>query len=223
MEKTENNAVEECSFFMKPFRDIHENNLRKRLKHRQFTLISQNCMGGVIYNMLGLQSQSPTVNMFIRGESFVRLASNPRKYMQEMEPFPINEKHEEEGFWPHPVIGIGDIRLNCLHYDNCQEAIDSWKRRCERIDFSRILVMANDWDLNYDEALIKGILELPCPKVLFSTRVKDKDDIVYCTEKVWTKRGRSINMPVLTEYKYGYKRCFEYIFDVVDWINSSLG
>ena len=82
--------------------------------------------------------------------------------------------------------------------------------------------MANDWDLNYDEALIKGILELPCPKVLFSTRLKDQDDIVYCTKKVWTRRGRSINVPVLTEYKYGYKRCFEYIFDVVGWINSSL-
>lgn len=201
---------------------MHEKNMRKRLRYNRFSLISQNCMGGVIYKMLGLQDQSPTVNMYIRGESFVRLASDPDKYMGELDPFPITEEHVDPGMPPHPMIGVGDIRLDCLHYSSCEEAIKAWNRRKNRVDHSRILLIATDWDLNYDEDLTEEFLRLPHPKVLFSVRRREQADCIYCDKSIWTRRAREINMPVLTGFQFGYRRCFEKVFDVVEWINSSL-
>ncbi len=222
MKLPEKRDTEDCSLIMRPFRYLHEKNMRKRLRQNRFTLISQNCLGGVIYKMLGLQDQSPTINMFIRGESFVKLASDPKKYMQELEPFPITEEFDEPGLLTHPVIGVGDIRLNCLHYSCCKDAIEAWNRRKTRVDYDRCLLIATDWDLNYDEELIKKTLSLPYPKVVFTANKRNDADCIYCDKKIWSKTAKRINMPVLTDFMYGYERCFEKIFDTVEWINSSL-
>lgn len=213
--------TEDCLFYMKPFRHIHEMNMQKKLKYDRFSLISQNCLGGVIYKMLGLQDQSPTVNMFFRGESFVKLAEDPEKYLFDLEPFPISEDHEEKGLWPHPYVGVGDIRLNCLHYSSCEEAIAAWNRRRKRVDPDRILILATDWDLNYDEDLVERILNIKYPKVLFSVRDRHHPDCVYCDKSMYTANAKRIDMPVLTDYMLGYERCFEKVFDVVKWINDS--
>ena len=49
----------------------------------------------------------------------------------------------------------------------------------------------------------------------------EDENTVFCTEKAWNERAKTINVPLLTCYKHGYKRCFEEVFDVVDWINRN--
>ena len=46
-----------------------------------FTLIAQNCVGGVMYHDLGLKFLSPTINTLIQGDDFVRLCSSFEDYM----------------------------------------------------------------------------------------------------------------------------------------------
>ena len=57
--------IEEASFGIKIKRSIHQLILRRKIKRQSFTLISQNCVGGVIYNMLKMPFLSPTINLFI--------------------------------------------------------------------------------------------------------------------------------------------------------------
>ena len=45
---------------------------RRQNKNTDFTIISQNCIGGVIYANLGLEFRTPTINMFIEDENFVK-------------------------------------------------------------------------------------------------------------------------------------------------------
>lgn len=62
---------------------------RRRNKNVNATIISQNCIGGVIYSDLGLKFSSPTINMFIEDNDFVKLAENPRQYFYTQRPKPI--------------------------------------------------------------------------------------------------------------------------------------
>lgn len=58
----------------------------------------------------------------------------------------------------YPKIQVGDIGVNCLHYQTCKDAIDAWERREQRIKYENIYVIANSWDLNEDERLIEKML-----------------------------------------------------------------
>lgn len=48
----------------------------KKIKNKEITLISQNCLGGVIYHDFGMPLNSPTINMFIEDENFVKLVED---------------------------------------------------------------------------------------------------------------------------------------------------
>lgn len=210
-----------CPFYMNPIRILHEKHMRKRLKCDKFSIIAQICVGGVMYHMLGVQFQSPTIDLWLEGEDYMKLAENLEKYMRDLEPFPIMEDYKEEGKAPYPIIGVGDIKLYCMHYTSCEEAIEAWKRRRERVDFSRCMAIATEWDMGYDEDLITRFLALPYPKVLFAKSKREDKNTVFCDERAWNERAKTINVPLLTCYKHGYKRCFEEVFDVVDWINRN--
>ena len=49
---------------------------QKRLCNQNFTIISQNCVGGVIYHELGKQFASPTINMYMDVPDFIKFISN---------------------------------------------------------------------------------------------------------------------------------------------------
>lgn len=54
---------------------------RKRLKNKEISIISTNCIGGVLSHDLGLQFKSPTVNLFFRAEDFIKFCENLEYYM----------------------------------------------------------------------------------------------------------------------------------------------
>ena len=54
---------------------------RAKLRNREFSIISQNCIGGVIYHNLGLEFSSPMINCLCKGENFVRLCANAERYL----------------------------------------------------------------------------------------------------------------------------------------------
>ena len=56
---------------------------RKRITDRAktTTIISMNCTGGIISHNLGLQFLSPTVNLYMKAEDFIKFCENLRYYM----------------------------------------------------------------------------------------------------------------------------------------------
>ena len=53
---------------------------RKRLKNFNPTIISSNCNGGIIYHDLGLPFNSPTINLSMDTDDFIKLVSNLKYY-----------------------------------------------------------------------------------------------------------------------------------------------
>ena len=53
----------------------------KRLKNRDFTIISNNCFAGWVYRIYNLPYLSPTVGLFIMPKDYIKLCTNLKYYM----------------------------------------------------------------------------------------------------------------------------------------------
>lgn len=163
---------------------------RKQLRVSGFTVISQNCIGGVFCHDMGLPFQSPTVNLSFSANDFIRFVENLEHYLS-LEP---------EFYWDeeYPVGRLGDLKLHCVHYDTCTQAWEDWERRKKRVELNKVLVLATDRD-GFDAALFERWKQISYPKVLFTARQEfaDHPDSVYfpeyqklgCVPNLIPKRG----------------------------------
>lgn len=92
-----------------------------------FTLIAQNCVGGVMYHDLGLKFLSPTINTLIQGDDFVRLCSSFEDYMAA--PPHFNRWDSSPAYQRHPVLQVKDIEVHFPHCTTSEEALQSWIKR----------------------------------------------------------------------------------------------
>lgn len=194
---------------------------RKQNKNKDFTIISQNCVGGVIYADLDLEFKTPTINMFIEDENFVKLVENFEYYMQ-IEAVPKCECYIDpiDNKIRYPKIAIGDIELCCIHYKNCQEAIEAWERRKKRVNYNNIYVIANTWNLHENAELVQRLCNTKYKTIIFTTQDYDEQQCYKLPGNSWETDCRGIVRPNLTDYPKGsFNRYFEEFFDFVDWLN----
>ena len=55
--------------------------LKKMNGNHDFCLITNDCVGGVIYHDLGEQFRSPTINLWISNDHFLEFAQNLKYYL----------------------------------------------------------------------------------------------------------------------------------------------
>ena len=55
--------------------------LRIRLKNKTFSIISNNCWGGVVYDKYGLKYLSPTIGCYFYAEDFLKFCENLKYYL----------------------------------------------------------------------------------------------------------------------------------------------
>lgn len=134
-------------------------NMQKKLKAENFSIISQNCIGGMFYHDMGMQFLSPTIDLFFKEPDFVKFAMNLEHYLS----CELQMRWEET----YPVGTLDDITVYFMHYDTCQEAKESWDRRKQRVNFEKIIVVATDRN-GFDEVVLESWKQIPYPKVLFT-------------------------------------------------------
>lgn len=117
--------------------------LRNKLVHKDFSVISNNCWGGSIYQKYGLAYQSPTAGLYLLGHDFVKFAERLDHYIAcELEFIPWEESSYYEVIKnnkPYPVARLDDIEIYFMHYPTEKEAAEKWYRRAKRINHDRIL------------------------------------------------------------------------------------
>ena len=88
---------------------LYNINKKKHLKNKDFTIISSNCVGGIIYHDLGLPFLTPTVNLSFDMNDFVKFVSN-LKYYIDKDLIKLDTNKE------YPIGVIEDIKINFIHY-----------------------------------------------------------------------------------------------------------
>lgn len=164
-------------------------NIRKRNLHNyDFTIISNNCWGGMIYESYNIPKNSPTVGMFFFPDDYIKFVSDLKHYTNYELKFinPEDSKWKNQAkidkrFGNYPIAVLDDVEIFCLHYKSEQEVKEKWQRRCKRMNYEKLLVKFNDQN-GCSEKNIIDFLNLPIKNKIFFTcktwyNVSDKNII----------------------------------------------
>lgn len=189
---------------------------QKKLKNKNFSIISNNCFGGIIYRNNHLLYNSPTCGLFFMAPEYIKFIYNIRKYINDVE---IEEvKIENSKYFQYlkeknytGIIGkIDDIEICFLHYTDIKEVNEKWNRRSKRINWNNIIYKFNDQNLcTYKE-------------------LKEFDDFKAKNKICFTaKKYKDLNTIQLKKYeKYEYvisdtrPKDYKEELDIYDYINN---
>lgn len=141
---------------------------RRKLKYKDFSILSNNCWGGFIYQEFDLPYTSPTIGLFIYERDYVKFLSNIKYYFSlplefiKVEESKYFDKVTEHGTKEitYPIAKLNDIEIFFMHYHSQKEAIEKWDRRKKRVNFNRLLVKMSE-RADCDLETVKSFLELP--------------------------------------------------------------
>lgn len=154
---------------------------KKQLKSTEFTIISNNCWGGIVYESYNLPKQSPTIGLFFMAKDYIEFLSDLKGYIYGELTF-INPDESrwknayqvsgDKRFGLYPVgllsNGKNSIEIFFVHYHSEQEAREKWERRKKRINWDRLLVKFNDQNA-CTEVDVDRFMNLPLKNKLFFT------------------------------------------------------
>lgn len=135
---------------------------RNKIINDNFTIISNNCWAGFIYQSYNLPYNTPTIGMFIVAEDYIRFISNLDYYLsvkkwKKVEP--RDSKWYEQlcnisKYGQYPIARIDDIELHLLHYSSIDEAKKAWDRRKKRINKKYVLYKFSEMNLCTEKDII---------------------------------------------------------------------
>lgn len=85
--------------------------MRRRLKNRNFTLLSNNCNGGFVYHDLGIRFNSPTINLFFYSNHFFDFLEHLDDYLKSELIACTTPQHKTD--LEYPIFNIGGERMDC--------------------------------------------------------------------------------------------------------------
>lgn len=177
-----------------------------------FTLLTSDCMAGLIYHTMGRQFLSPTINMSIKDSDFLKLLSDFEYY------FIHDIEFVDSSHYPIGYIGDGEkrIKISFEHFKTNEAAREKWYSRKERIT-NNIYVVVADQNLSDEQISVFKSLDSHLAvkrKIMFTWNPEHADNKeIFCVKqygrdriKNWSKMRRD-----------GF-RDYEVFFDYIAWL-----
>ncbi len=203
------------NIFSRLFYKIKKSIAQKRRKvvrrytfENDFSIISCNCIGGLLYHDFGKEFLSPTINLFIESPDFIKFCSNLNGYLQ-------LSLQEDSSAKQYPIGILGDIRIHFLHYGSFSEAKSAWERRSKRVLLDNVFVIMSDRD-NYSEELFAEFKKLKYKKVLFSHVNKYDEEVVYVAKD----KNKKMVDDLTKYYDISGERVYEHYFYFEKWLTG---
>ena len=156
----------------------------RQLQHSKLSMFSQNCFGGFISNTLGLPFNSPFVNLWLMADDFIRFLQNPKIYIEAQPIFEKLRDKSNEAPNGYPVVSLGNIYLNMMHYHNADEALKKWNERKQRINWYNIIMIASA----ENEEMLEKFNALPYGKKVCFTSFKNELESAFYINKDFTDK-----------------------------------
>ena len=196
-------------YLFKAFRPIYNKKLQKRLKNSNFSIISINCLGGIISHDLNQRFLSPFINLWMQPADFVKLCQNLEYYMS----VELKDFTTEEGI-DYPIGVIDGMKLYFQHYESEEEAAKKWNERRARVNYDNMYFILQERENTSIETL-KAFDELPYEhKIMFTHKPYDGLKNVYYMKGFENDNGAMNLLHVVSPIK---RRVDE--FDFVEWFN----
>lgn len=189
----------------------------KKLISKDFSIISNNCYAGIVYQYLNLQYNTPTIGIYFFAKEYIKFLSNlnyyldcPLRFIETKQSRYYNElcKRKQDSV----LIGIlDDVEIVFLHYSSEKEAIEKWNRRRKRLS-KNLIIKFNDTNLCTQEEL-EDFDNLPYKyKICFTAK---KYSHIKCA--IWMKKYR-LKSEIKEDYYSGHK-----YFNIINYVNEFIG
>lgn len=151
--------------------DIKKAIRAKKLKegNEDLTIISNTCTAGFLYNMLGIQYNSPTIWMFFKDEDYIKFVKNMKEYLN----YDLELYFDER--LGYPVGKLKDINIYFNHYKSCEDAYEKFNLRKKRINYERLMFVG----MFSDEKIIEEFMEANSNKKIVITDLDMKGENIY--------------------------------------------
>lgn len=200
--------------FINKKRSRFRKKLRSRLTNENFSLITNNCDGGVIYNHLGLKFLSPTVNLYIKDDDYVLFCENLSEFLTK------GELREIKSEFDYPVGELtcekGVVKIYFMHYNNFEEAEQKWFERVKRVNYDNLYFLYEVTD-EVNENLIKRFSEIKVgEKAIITTNSKVKSPI-----STYIKIKKDFVFGIMLQYKSKFSsKMYLDEYDYVSFLNK---
>lgn len=165
----------------------NNNSLNAKSKKYGFSIVCNNCVGGIIYNRLGLEFTSPFINLWIGENDYLKLLNSLDEYLN-CNVYLLGFDKDNNGK-KYPICRCSDINLNCTHYNNYEEVIDAWNRRKNRFNHDNyIYIFVTNSKKNIYEFL----------------KIPYENKICICPFKIHNKHIVTINSELTDDSWYQY-------------------
>ncbi len=212
MKKIQSNYVKILTWFRKFRRKVYVRRWKRRLKNKDFTLVSNNCNGGVILKELGVKFNSQFINLNIEAKDYVEYLSHFDYYNS------LDLKFEDNASAKFPIGKLEDLTIEFVHYKSEEEARKKWDERKNRINKNNIFVIFTE-----QESCNKQILE-KFDALSFENKIvfthKEYSDIkssIYLEE--YKNNPKGVHMFLAFKSLYSKKRFYD-VFNWVGWFNG---
>lgn len=154
-------------------KEERERRWRKAIPVFDYSIISNNCWGGFVYQGFRQRYLSPTIGLFMMGKDYVKFCYHLMDYLNDELTF-IDQKEARYYHYfkkldkpvNYPVARLKDIEIYFMHYKDRLEAYEKWSRRKDRINDKKLFFKFSErQDVTYEQ--IKMFDELPYNKVVF--------------------------------------------------------
>lgn len=194
--------------------------LRNKLDRRKYehdnlgdapSIISQNCIGCLMSHDLGLPFNSPTVNLYMESEDYIRFLEKLDYYL-EIDAKKIQFVKSDRSY---PVGYLEDVKIFFVHYKTEKEAIEKWNARRARVNKDNIFIIMTDRD-GCTDTIFKRFDSLKYKnKIFFSHEKKNEKYVIYMP---CFKSKNQVGS--LTDFcNILGKRYYEKYFDYIGWLS----
>lgn len=162
------------------------------VRNQDFSIISNNCWAGRVYQYLDMPYLSPTAGLYFFAPDYIKFIYNLKKYLDAPLTFIESEqsKYYDElklrNQLDKPIGKILDIEIVFLHYATKEEAEEKWNRRKVRVNFDHIIIKFSRMDLCTCKEMEK-FDSLP-----FSNKflLNNRKPLMYKSEVYWNEEWR---------------------------------
>ena len=202
-----------------PVATARRSRMRSRLKNKDFTLLTPNCLGGILLHDLGLRFHTPTINLMMTQTDFLQCVLHLKEYMSGRLVFLDNTDET----CPCAELIYGDlppVTVHFTHYETPEEAEFKWWKRAERINYDNLFIFIEERDGISKEDLGK-LAKLPARGVVAFT-CNEYPDLPYTVFiPKYHSQGEVGN--ILKKNRIDDSREYEQYFDFVEWFNQADG
>lgn len=133
--------------------------VKKKLDLSDVSIISMNCIGGILYHDCESKFLTPTIDLFFEPGDFIKFVNNLEIYLAETPRVIMGSRF--------PIGVLGDIKLYFMHYDTPEEAFQKWEERKQRIIKDRIFVIMAERN-GFSKQDFENFKKIKYPKFLFT-------------------------------------------------------